>query len=130
SGACGQCSATNVSLCTGATAVCDPASGTCVTCTVDRDGGAGGGCAASPSGHLCRSGASGSFCGCAVDADCGAVDSGRVCGGGGTCLDGCSPATARNHCPAGRFCSSNDTTGATVGACTTTCDFDGDCAAT
>jgi hypothetical protein len=71
------------------------------------------------------------FCGCNDDSDCGARDSGRICDGGShKCVDGCSPAPNRNHCPAALFCTSSDLTGNMTGVCTTHCVVDSDCAAT
>ena len=65
------------------------------------------------------------FCGCATDGDCGSATSGRVCDATTRrCVAGCSASPTRNHCPAGQFCTSSDATGATVGTCTTTCNFD------
>jgi hypothetical protein len=121
SGACGQCSSTNTSQCTGDRGVCDAMTNTCAQCA----SGDVRACSASGAGAACVMGA----CGCATDADCGAAGSGRVCDAmTRRCVAGCSPAMGRNGCPDGQFCTSDDTTGTRVGACTATCNFDGDCA--
>lgn len=43
---------------------------------------------------------------CIEDGDCGGQDSGRVCDGNGSCVDGCRP--EGNGCPAGEECSGED----------------------
>lgn len=133
-GNCGQCSPGNKTQCTGATPVCNAPAATCTMCTLAGADGGGdnSGCVGNPQGPLCHGDMQGNpFCGCNTDSDCGARDSGRICDGASSkCVDGCSPAPNRNHCPMGRFCSSNDITGVRVGMCTTTCNFDPDCAGT
>ncbi len=111
--------------CGAATPVC--ASGTCVLCTAAMPAA----CASNADGRACLTATTGAalFCGCATDADCGSATSGRVCDATTRrCVAGCSASPTRNHCPAGQFCTSSDATGATVGTCTTTCNFDSDCA--
>ena len=127
--ACVQCTAANAAACAGATPVCGSAN-TCVLCTAGTGGAVG--CAANPDGHACADDSMGRpFCGCMSDSDCGGASSGRLCDATTRrCVDGCSPAAGRNGCPADRFCSSNDATGASTGLCTTTCNFDSDCART
>src|SRR5207244_13014342 len=131
---CVQSTAATQTHCTGANPICNVPVGKCAPCSVALgDLGANDtGCATSPDGHVCQTdNANMAFCGCGVDADCGAVDSGRVCNGQThKCQDGCSPAPTRNHCPQGRFCSTDDVSGNTIGMCTTTCNFDPDCSGT
>jgi hypothetical protein len=131
SSTCVQCTAANARACSGATPVCGAAN-TCVACTAGGAGAAGAGCDATANGRACLSDTMGrAFCGCATDADCGGATSGRVCDvTARRCVDGCSPAMGRNGCPEGQFCSSDDVTGMRAGMCTTTCNFDGDCART
>lgn len=125
--------------CGGTTPVCSP-EGACGACMSDSDcggmtpacqaSGACGECSMSNATRctgdrpVCVAGA----CGCARDADCGDARSGRVCDAmTRSCVAGCSPAMGRNGCPDGRFCTSDDPSGARVGQCTMTCNFDGDC---
>jgi hypothetical protein len=85
-------------------------------------------CMGEAQGTRCTTAGGSSFCGCATDADCGGATSGRVCDGTTRrCIDGCAVGMARNGCPMGQFCTSNDPM--TVGQCTMTCNFDADCAA-
>ncbi len=131
--------------CAGATPFCDTTTRLCRGCVANRECGAAtpvcsmgacvlcttampAACAMSPDGRACLQPApTTAFCGCANDADCGDVRSGRVCDATTRrCIAGCATAMNRNGCPAGQFCTSAD---ATVGMCTTTCNFDTDCAA-
>jgi hypothetical protein len=84
-------------------------------------------CMGNMEGTRCTTVGMSSFCGCATDADCGGANSGRVCDGmTRRCIDGCAVGMGRNGCPTSQFCTSNDPM--TVGRCTTTCNFDSDCA--
>ncbi len=133
------------SECGGATPVCDPVAHTCRACAANSECGStapvcsmgacvlctatmASACAANADGHACMQPSPGTyFCGCANDADCGDARSGRVCDGATRrCVSGCATAMSRNGCPAGQFCTSSD---ATVGMCTTSCNFDTDCVA-
>ncbi|APR80533.1 internalin, putative [Minicystis rosea] len=114
SGACGQCSATNDSLCKDPTPVCDTMAGICVLCTLGQDGNADQ-CKDDPKGPLCIAGSSNTVhCGCVTDGDCGGPLSGKVCDSvSATCTDGCR-GTGGNGCPTGETCTSTDTT---IGTC-------------
>jgi hypothetical protein len=107
--------------CANPTPICDSTSsdssyGACLACTSNSQ------CAP----NLCSGG---SCLACTTDAQCGGTTSGMVCDGGShTCVAGCRGG-AGNGCPAGLFCSNNDTSGATYGACTTSCNFDSQCSA-
>ena len=75
-GTCGQCSATNSTLCVGATPICLTDDAIC-GCS-DLDG----------------------------DSECGSATSGVICNGpAGMCVSGCSVAAGRNDCPDGQQCS-------------------------
>ncbi len=123
SGACGACTPTNARSCASTTPAC-ATDNTCVLCTTGNPAA----CAMSADGHACQASTTRVFCGCATDADCGGATSGRMCDASAhLCIDGCSPAPGRNGCPMGQFCTSDDTTGARAGTCTTTCNFGADC---
>jgi fimbrial isopeptide formation D2 family protein/MYXO-CTERM domain-containing protein len=114
SGACGVCSASNHTLCTGNTPVCDTMAGDCVLCTLGPSGNADQ-CKADPQGPLCVAGMGGTVhCGCTADGDCGDAVSGQVCDSvPAICVDGCR-GMGGNGCPTGQKCTSADTT---IGSC-------------
>ncbi len=70
-GACGQCSSTNASQCTGGDAICDFPSGTCVSCEFNTDCTSAAAPACDTTTHLCQP--------CATDADCAGNLGGPVC---------------------------------------------------
>jgi uncharacterized repeat protein (TIGR01451 family) len=111
SGACGECSATNSSLCVGDKPVCNTMSGVCVLCT-SMDAKA---CIGSKDGPQCVGGMNGAVhCGCFSDKDCGGAQSGLVCDPKAeVCVDGCR-GEGGNGCPSGQTCSSKDSS---VGQC-------------
>ena len=114
SGACGQCSATNASLCAGNTPASDAISGTCVLCTLGSMGDAQQ-CKDDPAGPVCVAGPSGTVhCGCVMDSDCGDPMSGEVCDSvAAKCAPGCR-GMGGNGCPTGQTCTSKDTS---IGTC-------------
>ncbi len=84
-------------------------------------------CSASADGTMCLAMGTLAACGCAADADCGDATSGRICDlTTSSCVDGCGVGDDRNGCPTEQFCTSMDP--AVDGVCTTTCNFDEDCA--
>lgn len=113
-GSCGECSATNATLCVDPLPVCEVSDGVCVMCTPGPNGDASM-CVEDPNGPLCIAGANeSSFCGCETDSDCGAIDSGRVCDTSiQICVDGCR-GVGGNGCPTELGCTSPDTT---IGQC-------------
>ncbi len=113
-GTCGECSATNTSLCNDPTPICDVAEGACVACYVDGHGNTVG-CDGSSQGRVCiESAGATAFCGCDSDDDCGPVSSGRVCDPSTSrCIDGCR-GQGGNRCPDGEQCTSTDTS---IGTC-------------
>ena len=114
-GSCGECSATNDTLCVGTTEpVCETSAGICVMCTPGPDGDATL-CENDPDGPVCIAGPNQTvFCGCVTDSDCGAIDSGRVCDTTvQLCIDGCR-GVGGNGCPDELECTSPDTT---IGEC-------------
>lgn len=115
-GSCGECSATNVSLCEVPEPLCNTSLGECVPCYVDESG-VSVGCESAEQGGVCISDTEGSaHCGCESDADCGSLYSGRVCDPStSVCIDGCR-GEGGNLCPQGEQCTSQDTS---IGACFT-----------
>ncbi|MBK8258295.1 MAG: DUF11 domain-containing protein [Polyangiaceae bacterium] len=109
-GSCGECSATNDTLCVNDKPVCDVMVGICVLCT-SMDNSA---CIGSPDGPQCVGGSMGVHCGCFEDKDCGAANSGLVCDPKTEiCIPGCK-GEGGNGCPDGQECTSNDST---IGTC-------------
>jgi MYXO-CTERM domain-containing protein len=97
-------------------------------CNGTLDDGGDALCAGSGDGTMCVAVGPLAACGCAADADCGDATSGRICDlDTVSCADGCGVGTDRNGCPADQFCTSMDP--AVDGLCTTSCNFDVDCAA-
>ncbi|HEY3351987.1 MAG TPA: isopeptide-forming domain-containing fimbrial protein [Polyangia bacterium] len=114
SGACGECSTTNATLCVGEEPVCDARSGTCVLCTLGQDGDASA-CVHDADGPSCVAGPNNTVhCGCFDDSECGDAASARVCDyTDQVCISGCR-GEGGNGCPDGEVCSSTDTT---IGTC-------------
>ncbi|PKN39487.1 MAG: hypothetical protein CVU63_15745, partial [Deltaproteobacteria bacterium HGW-Deltaproteobacteria-20] len=115
-GSCGECSATNVSLCEVPEPLCNTSVGECVPCYVDVNG-TSVGCESAEEGGVCISSTAGAaHCGCESDADCGALYSGRVCDPSTSmCIEGCR-GEGGNRCPQAEQCTSQDTS---IGACST-----------
>jgi uncharacterized repeat protein (TIGR01451 family) len=115
-GACGQCSKTNVSACTSQKPVCDLGTDTCAVCTTGAMGDATK-CKNDPAGPVCVAGMGATFCGCTKDADCGNTTSGKVCDTATTetCIPGCR-GIGGNGCPTGLVCTSKDSS---IGMCVT-----------
>lgn len=114
SGICGECSATNASLCLDLEPVCDTGPGICVFCIPGPDGDASI-CIDSSDGPECVPGPNDTtHCGCFEDSNCGDLKSGRVCEGvNELCINGCR-GLGGNGCPDGFVCTSEDTT---IGEC-------------
>lgn len=115
SGACGECSTTNTTLCTDDTPVCNTTVGECVFCLPGQNPAPA--CVSSPDGPVCiASDATGldGVCGCTNDSDCGGPTSGRVCDSSQQkCIDGCR-GEGGNGCPTTLVCTSPDTS---IGQC-------------
>jgi uncharacterized repeat protein (TIGR01451 family)/MYXO-CTERM domain-containing protein len=113
-GSCGECSATNSTLCVDPHPVCDVRSGTCVLCTLGPQGDAHA-CAHVSEGPSCVAGPNDTVhCGCFTDPECGDAHSGRVCDATDqVCIAGCR-GQGGNGCPEGEVCTSTDTT---IGQC-------------
>lgn len=114
SGACGECSATNQTLCVDDKPTCEVIEGVCVFCTPGPDGDATI-CKDDPNGPICIvTVGDNRFCGCVVDSDCGSLTSGRVCDASKqVCVDGCR-GEGGNGCPTDLECTSKDTS---IGHC-------------
>jgi uncharacterized repeat protein (TIGR01451 family) len=113
-GTCGECSATNASLCVDQKPVCDANQGNCVFCIPGADGDASI-CVDSSDGPECVPGPNDTtHCGCFEDSNCGDLKSGRVCEGvNELCINGCR-GIGGNGCPDGFVCTSEDTS---IGEC-------------
>ena len=109
-GSCGECSATNDTLCVDNKPVCETMSGTCVPCTSDDPTP----CIGNPDGPQCVGGAGGLHCGCITDSDCGGPKSGFVCDTDTeVCTEGCR-GEGGNGCPDDKECTSKDSS---IGLC-------------
>jgi fimbrial isopeptide formation D2 family protein/MYXO-CTERM domain-containing protein len=113
-GTCGQCSATNTTLCIDDKPACDTTNGICTLCTLGAMGDATR-CKMDPKGPVCVAGTNDTVhCGCTQDGDCGGPKSGVVCDSvPQTCVTGCR-GMGGNGCPDGEECSSTDNT---IGKC-------------
>jgi len=88
-GACGQCTSTNVTACTGGTAVCDYPTGTCVGCEFNSDcSGSLPTCNAAT--HTCHA--------CMTNADCAGNPAGQACVTSGMKAGSCVTCEADSDC--------------------------------
>jgi MYXO-CTERM domain-containing protein len=114
-GACGQCSSTNATACTGNTTICDFPSGTCVGCEFNSDC-AGDTPTCDTASHMCRA--------CASNADCVGNPGGPACVTSGMKAGSCVICQADADCtsPAAPKC---DVTANLCVACLTNADCSG-----
>lgn len=114
-GACGQCSATNGTACTGGTGVCDYPSGTCVACEFNSDC-SGSSPTCNTTTHTCKP--------CATNADCAGNPGGQACQTTGMKAGSCVICAVDSDCPtmAAPKC---DTTANECVACLTSADCSG-----
>lgn len=97
-GTCGECSATNTSMCPSSAPAC--VGGKCSACTPGPNAPE---CVNHPDGPVCLVNPE-PVCGCDTDDDCGGPNSGRICEAD-KCVDGCR-GSGGNGCPTTEQCSS------------------------